>query len=35
MNAHMGIINLKPPIMASGGSLNPNVIEGFKDRINI
>lgn len=29
MNAFMGIINLKPPILASGGSLNPNVIEGL------
>jgi hypothetical protein len=29
MNAFMGIINLKPPILASGESLNPNVIEGL------
>jgi len=29
MNAFMGIINLKPPILASGGSLNPNVLEGL------
>jgi hypothetical protein len=29
MNAFMGIINLKPPILASSGSLNPNVIEGL------
>jgi len=25
----MGIIKLKPPILANGGSLNPNVIEGL------
>jgi len=29
MNAFMDIINLKPPILAIGESLNPNVIEGL------
>jgi hypothetical protein len=29
MNAFKGIINFKPPVLASGGSLNPKVIEGL------
>jgi hypothetical protein len=29
MNAFMGIINLKPPVLASDGSFNPKVIEGL------